>query len=601
MNILILLLLTIPLLVAAYYFYAGFLAKILGVNVNQKTPAIRYQDNVDYVPTHPAVLFGHHFASIAGAGPIVGPAVALLYGYVPVWLWIIFGAIFFGAVHDFTSLFVSVREGGKSMAEVAGRTLGRTGFILFICFTIVMIVLVTSAFLGLTAKALTSLIPIKMLGLAPDQTLLKTTVQDGVVMGKIGGIASTSVIIMTLFAPLVGFLLYKKKVNAAAMSVLATLIALLAIFIGFVFPITIDPNLWIIILGFYSFLAAGIPVWIILQPRDFTNVHILYAGTAALVVGIFAAGFKGMTIAAPAFNLSFASGHSALGPVWPVLFITVACGAISGFHALVAGGTSSKQLRNEREGKLIGFGGMLLEALLATGVLITLASGLKFSQYLTLVFPAQASLSNPILAFAMGTGNLLNFGLGLPPIFGAIFGILLIEGFVITSLDTAVRLNRYLFEELWNALFKNPPAFLRSYLFNAALSVLLMLALGYTNAYIVIWPIFGTANQLLAALTLIAVSAWLMIRGKNFWFTILPAVFMLVTTLASLLLLLFTKYLPTSNWPLVAADLLLLLLSFGLATQAIQLFLKRPKKEIENGQLVHAKDEADLAKDIHIG
>jgi len=601
MNILILLLLTIPLLLGAYYLYAGFLAKVLGVNDKQKTPAVRYQDNIDYVPTHPLVLFGHHFAAIAGAGPIVGPTVALLYGYLPVWLWVIVGVIFFGAVHDFASLFVSVREGGKSMAEVAGRTLGRTGFVLFICFTIVMIVLVTSAFLGLTSKALTSLAPLTTLNLSADQTLLHTVTEGGVVKAKIGGIASTSVIVMTLFAPLIGFLLYKRKMNVWAVSGIATLVSLISILAGFILPITIDSSLWMVILSIYVFFAAGIPVWLVLQPRDFTNAHILYVGVIALLAGIVAAGIKGMTFAAPALNLGIANGHSALGPIWPVLFITVACGAISGFHALVAGGTSSKQLKNEGDAKLVAFGAMLLEAILAVCVIITVGAGLKFTEYLSIVFPAQLSNSNPILAFSLATGNLLHFGLNIPPVFGTILGILLIEGFVITSLDCAVRLNRYLFEELWGVMFKNPPAFLKSYYFNSALSVALMLLLAYSNAYIIIWPIFGTANQLLAALTLIAVSAWLMIRGKNFWFTILPAVFMLVTTLASLLLLLFTKYLPTSNWPLVAADLLLLLLSFGLATQAIQLFLKRPKKEIENGSLLHPEEESKAAEEMHLG
>jgi carbon starvation protein len=595
------LVLTLPLLWAAYYLYAGFISKALGLDSRRKTPSELYKDNVDYVPTHPAVLFGHHFAAIAGAGPIVGPTVALLYGYLPVWLWIILGVIFFGAVHDFTALFVSVREGGKSMAEVTGRTLGRSGFILFICFTIVMIVLVTSAFLGLTSKALTSLAPLTTLNLSTSQTLLHTVTENGVEKAKIGGIASTSVIVMTLFAPLIGFLLYRKHYNVWLVSAIATIIAVLSIYLGFVFPISIDPGVWIILLSIYVFFAAGIPVWLLLQPRDFTNAHILYAGVAALLAGIIAAGLKGMTFAHPALNIQFASGHSALGPIWPVLFITVACGAISGFHALVAGGTSAKQLKNEKDAKLVAFGAMLLEAVMAVCVVITVGAGLSFPEYIRIVFPEQLANSNPILAFSLATGNLLHFGLGLPPVFGTILGILLIEGFVITSLDCAVRLNRYLFEELWGVLFKSPPAWLKSYYFNSALSVALMLLLASTNAYIIIWPIFGTANQLLAALTLIAVSAWLMIRGRNFWFTILPALFMLVTTLASLLLLLFTKYLPTSNWPLIVADLLLLVLSFGLAAQAAQLFIKRPKKEIEDGKLSHPDEEAKLADGMHVG
>lgn len=601
MNILIPLIITIPLFILAYYLYGGFIAYALGVSKDRKTPSVLYQDNVDYVPTHPLVLFGHHFAAIAGAGPIVGPTVALLYGYIPVWLWVILGVIFFGAVHDFTSLFISVREGGKSMAEVAGRTLGKSGFILFICFTIVMIVLVTSAFLGLTSKALTSLAPLSTLNLSADQTLLHTVTENGIVKAKIGGIASTSVIVMTLLAPLIGYLLYRRKMNAWLVSLIATLVALLSIYLGFIFPIMINSNVWMVLLSVYVFFAAGIPVWLVLQPRDFTNAHILYIGVLALIGGIIAAGIKGMTFNHPAVNIALAGGHSALGPIWPVLFITVACGAISGFHALVAGGTSAKQLRSEKDTQLVAFGAMLLEAILAVCVIITVGAGLKFSEYLSIVFPAQIANSNPILAFSLATGNLLNFGLSIPPVFGTILGILLIEGFVITSLDCAVRLNRYLFEELWGVMFKNPPAWLKSYYFNSALSVALMLLLAFNNAYLTIWPIFGTANQLLAALTLIAVSAWLMIRGRNFWFAILPALFMLATTLASLLLLLFQKYLPSQNYPLIVADLLLLILSFGLTGQAFKLFTRKPRKEIEDGKLTHPEEETQAAEGMHAG
>lgn len=601
MNILLMLVITIPIFIAAYYLYAGILSKVLGLQPDRKTPAVLYQDNIDYVPTHPLVLFGHHFAAIAGAGPIVGPTIALLYGYMPVWLWVVIGTVFFGAAHDFAALFVSVREGGKSMAEVAGRSLGKTGFILFICFTIVMIVLVTSAFLGLTSKALTSLAPLSTLNLTADQTLLHTVTENGVVKAKLGGIASTSVIFMTVFAPLIGYLLYKKRMNAWVVSIIATIISLISIVAGFILPIMIPPDLWMIILSIYVFFAAGIPVWLILQPRDFTNAHILYVGMIALVAGIVAAGLKGLTFNAPALNLSYAGSSSALGPIWPVLFITVACGAISGFHALVSGGTSSKQLKREGDAKLVAYGAMLLEAVMAVCVIIIVGSGLKFSEYISIVFPQNIAASNPILAFSLATGNLLHFGLNLPPVFGTILGILLIEGFVITSLDCAVRLNRYLFEELWGVLFKDPPSFLKSYYFNSGVSVVLMLLLAHSNAYLTIWPIFGTANQLLAALTLIAISAWLLIRGKNAWFALIPAIFMLVTTLASLMILLFTKYIPAGNISLIAADTLLLLLSLGMTAKVVELFIKRPKKEVKDGTLFYGHEEAGLADKMHIG
>lgn len=600
MNILLILIVSTAFFAAAYYFYAGYISKILGIDEKRKTPAVAFKDHHDYVPTHPQVLFGHHFASIAGAGPIVGPTIALFFGYLPLWLWILFGTVFIGAMHDYTALFISMREGGRSMAEVTSRTMGKTGFILFLLFTIVMIVLVTSAFLGLTAKALTSLAPLSMLRLGADQILLKTELQDGILKAKIGGIASTSVIIMTLLAPLIGFLLYKKKVNHILMTIIASLAAIIAIVAGFNLPLSMDPNLWMIILSVYAFIAAGIPVWLVLQPRDFTNVHILYAGIAALVISIVAAGIKGVSMSAPALNIAEASSASSLGYIFPVLFITVACGAISGFHALVAGGTSAKQLKNEKDSRFIGYGGMALEGFLAVCVFIAVGAGLQFADYRAIVFPENILGSNPILAFAMGVGNILKYGLNIPQAFGTILGILMVEGFVITSLDTAVRLNRYLFEELWDALFKTPPKIIKSYLFNSGLSVLLMFGLGYTNAYITIWPIFGTANQLLAALTLVSISAWLLVRKKPFWFAVIPAIFMLITTFTSLLMLLFQKYIPSGNFMLITADLFLLVLSMALAAKAAGLFTTH-LREKPGEKLEFEEEEDKLADDFHLG
>ncbi len=486
------------------------------------------------------------------------------------------------------------------MAEVASRTMGKSGFILFILFTIVMIVLVTSAFLGLTAKALTSLAPLSMLKLGADQVWLATEMQDGILKAKIGGIASTSVILMTMAAPLIGFLLYKRKTSIWIMTALAVFIATFSIIFGFNFPLSVDVNIWMLILSIYVLFAAGVPVWLLLQPRDFINVHILYAGLAALGAAIVSSGLQGLTLKAPAFNIAEASGHFSLGSIFPVLFITIACGAISGFHALVAGGTSSKQLGSEKEARPIAYGAMLIEGVLAVCVFIAVGAGLQFADYRALVFPMEAAASNPILAFAIAVGNILYMGLHIHPAFGTILGILLVEGFVITSLDAAVRLNRYLFEELWRALFKNPPAFLKSYIFNSGISVILMLGLGASNAYITIWPIFGTANQLLAALTLTCISAWLLIRRKPVWFTVIPALFMIASTFTSLIMLLFQKYLPTKNYPLVIADLFLLLLSFALIAKAADLFT-RHFREKRGETLEHEEEEEHLADEIHLG
>ncbi len=578
LNIAWLLIVSLPLFALGYFVYGRFLSRLFGEDRSRKTPAVAREDGRDYVPANPLVLFSHHFASIAGGGPIVGPTVALIFGYGPAWLWIVAGAIFIGAVHDFSSLFVSIREGGRSIAEVAERYLGRRGFMLFISFAVVYILLVTSAFLQMTATALTSVVPAETIGLAQGNTLLKTILVDGKEVIKIGGIASTSVVIMTCFAPFLGWLLYRRRFNALVVALIAIGIALGSVRIGLSYPVNIAPGVWMVILSIYVFFASGIPVWIILQPRDFTNSFILFGGIIALVVGILGGGLKGLAFNAPAFDI--ASGQAALGSLWPILFITIACGAISGFHALVASGTTSKQISNEGYARRIGYGGMLLEGVLAICVVTAVAAGIKFSAYRSIVFPS-GGRSNPILGFALGMGGLLH-GLGINQAYGTVFGILMVEGFVVTTLDTAVRLNRYLFEDLWKTMLGDPPALLRSYYFNSLLSVILMFLLAKTNAFLAIWPIFGTANQLLAAMTLVCVTGYLMHKRKPYLVALIPAGFMVATTTASLLKLLFQRYIPAGNVTLAVADVLLLVLSVAFVGLAITLFRKgdRPWQKV---------------------
>lgn len=569
MNVLLIFAITVIAFKLAYRFYGRYIDVVFDMNKENATPARAKEDGKDYVRGKWQVVFSHHFSSIAGGGPIVGPAVAAIYGFYPSWLWIILGAIFFGAVHDFTSLFVSMREKGRSIAEVAHNTLGKTGYILFIAFVLFMVVLVTAAFLGLTSTALSSLAPLEALGLEGNQTLLKTVAdpETGVVMGKIGGVASTSVVFITLIAPFMGWLLYKRRMSLLVLSVAAVAIAAISIAIGLRHPMAIRPEFWMVIISAYVLIAAGLPVWVVLQPRDFINSFVLYGGIAALSIGLFAGGLSGMEVQFP--SSSAAIGAQKLGPIWPIMFITVACGAISGFHCLIASGTTSKQVSCESHAKRIGFGGMLLEGLLAVAVLLTLASVLDFSEYVGLVFPEEGR-SNPVLAFSLGMGKLLGNTTPIPAYAGTIFGILLVEGFLVTTLDTAVRLNRYLLEELWRILLKNPPAILRSYLFNAGLSVALMLAFAYKQAFLALWPVFGSSNQLLAALALITVSVWLLKRGKNALFTLVPAAFMIVTTVASLAYLLESKYLASGNMLLTAIAGTLMLLAAGIVLIALR-------------------------------
>lgn len=571
MNVLIYLVIALLCYYFGYRFYARFIARNLGERHDRPTPAVEINDGRDYVPTRLSVLFAHHFSTIAGAGPIIGPTLGILYGLGPAWLWVVLGAIFFGAVHDFAALFASIREKGNSMAEIARKALGRSGFLLFIIFTIILIILVTSAFLSLTAISLTSLWPLDKLGLDETQTLLRTKIVDGQVNGVIGGIASMSVIIITLMAPLLGYLVVKKNIKTWLAFVIAAGICFFSVYFGFNYPVTLSPVVWMLLISVYALFACQLPVWLILQPRDFVNVQILYFGLVAMFVGVVVSGVQGQTVSYPMTNLSV--GAVKMGPVWPFLFITVACGAISGFHALVAGGTSSKQLAREPQAKKIGYGGMLLESLLAVLVLVAIASSLNYHDYLNIVWPENGA-GNPILAFALAMGHLLYNALGIPLSLGTVIGILIVEGFLITTLDSAVRLNRYLFEELWRTIFARPPLFMQKFWFNSGLSVALMFLLAKTNGYKLIWPLFGSTNQLLAALTLIAITVWLHIAGKKNWYTLIPALVMMVTTIGSLSYSLVKNYLPEQNFLLATTDIILLVLSFGVLILAFKRLVK---------------------------
>jgi carbon starvation protein len=574
MNVLAVLLAAAAVFLVAGRLYSRFIARSLGEDPDHPTPAVTCCDGRDFVPTKPFVVFAHHFSAIAGAGPILGPTMAILYGFVPAWLWVVLGGVFIGAVHDYTTLFISMREGGRSLAEVARKTLGGAGFNLFIAFTLVMIVLVTSSFLSATSISLTSLWPLAKIGVREGETFLKTVVRDGVVMGRIGGIASTSVIVITFCSPLLGFLLYKKNLKTALAYVLAAAICVGSVFLGIAFPVTLAPTTWMIIISVYVLFAAGVPVWLILQPRDFINVQILYGGIGLMVVSLFSCGFQGLTVSMPRFNL--AEGTLNLGFIWPMMFITIACGAISGFHCLVAGGTTGKQLAKETDARRVGYNAMLMESLLSVCVLLALGAVMAFTDYKAIVWPTDPAVkSNPILGFSLAAGRLFHLGLGIPVALGTVFGILLVEGFVITTLDAAVRLNRYLFEELWAIALKKVPKLMRHFWFNSGLSVALMWVLAYSNAFNALWPIFGTANQLLAAMALLTVSAWLLLRRRRNWFTLAPAAFMVATTLVSLGILL-TGYIRKANYILIAADLLLLGLSAGVIVLSVKTFLKKP-------------------------
>lgn len=585
MTALLVVLIAAVVLCSGGWFYSRFLARLWGEDPLRPTPAVVVNDGRDYVPTPTPVVFAHHFASIAGAGPIIGPVIALAFGWLPALLWVLLGGIFIGAVHDYLATYMATREGGQSIATVARRTLGRGPFVALMIFLVVSLALVCATFLNLSATALTSMVPFDRLGLSSTQTLFR--VADVPKEGRqvvIGGIASMSVIIITALAPLLGWMYIKRQVRVWICSLLAIVVCAISVAVGLWHPVALDSGTWKLLLAGYVLVAAGVPVWIFLQSRDFINVHILYVGMAALLATLVVGGLRGSGAAEGAIApVDIVSGTKAIGPFWPALFITIACGAVSGFHSLCAGGTTCKQLSRESAVRQVGYGAMLLESLLAACVIAVMIDGLTKANYLADVHPTlvnAARASNPILGFAMAVGNAVSGAFGVPVAVGAVAGMILLEGFLVTTLDTAVRLTRYLLEEIWKVVFGldaaaetspevepagagglstqvrlgDKPASraargwrgvlskcLGHYWMNSGLAVGLTLLFAFSGGLRALWNIFATANQLLAAMVLLLGTLWLLKRGKRVWNILVPAIAMLVTTIASLVLC-FLKY-----------------------------------------------------------
>lgn len=576
---------------ASYFFahrlYGRFLARCFGEDDRVPTPATVRPDGVDYVPTRPHVLFAHHFCAIAAAGPIIGPTWAVLYGYVPALLWIVIGAIFIGAMHDFACLFVSMREGGSSIADVARKLLGKPVFILFALYIVFNLVLVNAVFLNLTAGALSATRPPAALGLEPDQTIFRTVERDGEKLAVVGGVASTSAVALTVIAPLMGLVIVRRWIRDRWLYPIALAACVGSVYLGLWAPITppelylwgwrISPiQFWVVCIALYCLIAAATPIWVILQPREFISVQFLYLGIGVLVAGLIGCGLKGVPIAAPALNLE--QGQAALGAVWPFLFITIACGSISGFHGLVASGTTCKQIMRESHAKHIGYGAMLGESALAVCVVLAVIMGANYADYASLLIrppgaPADWQ-ANPALAFSLGVSGVCELGLGIPRWLGVVFGLLVLEGFVLDTLDVSIRLNRYLLEEIWRSVFVRVPRLLSNYWFNAGISTVLMLLLAYGNTAQNLWPVFGSGNQLLGALSLVTLSVWFILHRRRSLPVLIPAALVGVTTIASLTYLLANRYLPAGNYLLAGTSLVFLMLAMLMIAMAVRTIVR---------------------------
>ncbi|AOY75010.1 carbon starvation CstA family protein [Clostridium formicaceticum] len=536
MNALVLVLISIAIFFIAYVSYGAWLAKQWGVDDGRKTPAHTKGDGVDYVPAKSPVLLGHHFASIAGAGPIVGPITAAIFGWVPVLLWIIIGSIFFGGVQDFGSLFASIRHNGKSIGEVIEINMGKKGKKLFAIFAWLTLLLVVAAFANIVANTFVSV---------PE--------------------AATASVLFILLAIVFGFAVYRQGVSLGIGSVIGVILLFVCIALGNMFPLELSRNAWIVILLGYIFIASVTPVWILLQPRDYLNSYLLYIMMAGAVIGLI--------ITRPALELAPVTGFNVGGQwMFPMLFVTVACGAISGFHSLVGSGTSAKQLDKESDAKIVGYGGMLIEGVLAVIAIIT-AAYIGHDKLAALL-----NNGGPVNVFSDGIGTFMtSFGISFTV--GKSFVALAVSAFALTSLDTGTRLGRFILQEFFyeeGAASQHP---LTNMYTATALTVVVGGLLAITS-WAKIWPVFGSANQLLAALALMAVAVWLKKTGKNYKMFIIPMVFMFAATLLALILLIKTNLGPEGSLILVVFPVLLFILAIILAYQGYHIMKEIDTKKI---------------------
>ena len=575
MNSLVLLLICIAILACGYIFYGGWLCKQWGVGESKEpTPAHALEDGVDYVPAKAPVLMGHHFSSIAGAGPITGPIGAAMFGWLPVTLWVLIGGIFFGGVHDFGALFASVRHKGQSIGEVISANMSRRAKRLFIIFSYLTLILVVAAFASIVASTF---------GAVVDES----GAIDVAASGTQASVAMVSILFI-LIAIVFGFCVYRRNVPMGIASIIGIVAIVVIMAVGMNFhPIYLTTKTWMIIVGIYIAIASVTPVWILLQPRDYLSSFLLYAMMAVALVGIIVShapmgGVDGLPMVT-----SFAVDNgNGMQYMFPVLFTTVACGAISGFHSLVSSGTTSKQLDKETDAKPIAYGGMLLECVLAVITVCAINFAYKYN-----AANPDTALTGATAIFGGGIAQMYAaFGPGVVKILRTLL-VLTYSAFCLTSLDTATRLARFMFQEFWLEPGQTPKDITEGWkkvmvnpYFATILTVVLGVILGMTG-YGKIWGLFGAANQLLAGIGLLAVATWLGNAGKNNKMFLAPMAFMIVVTICSLCLTVKNQIglitAGTADWGAYAQSILgvlLIILAVVLVIEGIQTLTGKNKK-----------------------
>ena len=538
MSLSILLMISAIILLLAYRFYGKYVYNKFGLSDARKAPSHTHRDGIDYEPSKPIVVLGHHFASIAGAGPIVGPIIAVTFGWIPAVIWILVGGIFFGAVHDLGSLAASLRTEGKSIGVIIRNQIGLKGKQLFILFSFSTLILVIGVFSDIIAK---------------------TFVANP-------GVASASILFIFL-AVAFGYLnrwVGNKNAAFITITVIGVILMYYFVYLGTQIPIALDYNWWVGGLLAYAFLASVTPVSLLLQPRDYLNSYLLYGMMIAAVAGVF--------VANPSIEMSteIQVSSESLGYVFPVLFVTIACGAISGFHALVASGTTSKQLDKESDAKIVGFGGMLIESFLAiisVGAVVILSR----TEYLE-----RLTVEGPVALFSTGLGGMIS-SLGISETFAVGFVALTVSAFALTTLDTCTRLARFTFQEYFEDM-PQPAAqvMAKNRYLSTTIVVILSVLLLASGEFSRLWPIFGSANQLLAALALLTIGVWLIKKNISATFVTIPMFFMFTVTLASLGLFAWKNF---QDEGYILASIASIL--FVLAIALIVLAIRSLKKEVK--------------------
>ena len=531
-----------------YKYYSTYLSeKIFNINNKNSTPSHTMNDGIDYVPTKKHILFGHHFTSIAGAAPIIGPCIAVFWGWLPALLWVVIGTVFMGAVHDFGALAVSLKEKGQSIANIASSVINKRTRVMFLCFVMCLTWLVLAVFAMAISKLFT---------LYPSSVL--------------------PVNIEIIIAIIMGYLIYKKKLNSFIPSIIALCLLYIFIYLGTLYPVNINvsnpQNIWIILLFIYSGITSMLPVWLLLQPRDYINSHQLLVGLGLIYISILI--FR-PEITAPALNLS--SGGP---PIIPFLFVTIACGAISGFHGLVSSGTTSKQIDKASDARMIGYGSMLGEGSLALATIIASVAGIAlvtncevngvFHEHLTwgaYYDTWENAAKNKFMAFVLGGAALLE-KLGLSIDFSRTLISVLIISFAATTLDTATRIQRMIITELGAATNIAP---LKNKVGATLLGVIPAYLLTQNGTGWKLWPVFGASNQMLAALTLMVLSLYFWKKGKNILPLIIPMVFIMIITITSLFFK-TQEFLLSQNYLLLSINFfLILLISWMIIEGALQI------------------------------